>query len=139
MTLFLFRDADGVRHVLVPDLPYAVPGGQAALRVLHAASTLPALQAVRRADPPSEETESLEGSPVPPQEEPLGSQARFGTPTDPQVIPAGTYDVLVREVESGTLVLSIPDVPFESRGIYDLLLLPDPSGLSVIPVLVPVE
>jgi hypothetical protein len=56
---------------------------------------------------------------------------------DPQAIPAGTYAVQIVEKDTGTVVLTVPPVTFESGVFYDLLLLPDSSGLSLSPVLVP--
>ncbi|MBN2306117.1 MAG: DUF4397 domain-containing protein [Anaerolineae bacterium] len=144
LTLFVFRDDNGPRLELVPDLPYDVPGQQASLRVLHAAPNKPDLTIFRQPDtvtldePGAETGTSPEGEPTPVVEA-LTDRARFGVPSDTVIISAGTYTILIEESDSGILALAVPDVIFESRGVYDLLLLPDSSGLSLIPILVAAE
>jgi hypothetical protein len=53
------------------------------------------------------------------------------------VIPAGTYDVRILENETAILVLMVEDATFEPGVFYDMIILPDASGLSVDPVLIP--
>lgn len=144
LTVFVFEDQNGIRVEAVSDMPYAIPDRQAALRVLHAAPNKPDLEITRQvtggaAETGEESAASEEGGPTPVPEEALTEAARLGIPTNLDIIPAGVYDIRIREIDTGILVLTVPDVIFESRGTYDLVILPDASGLSIIPLLIPLE
>jgi predicted small lipoprotein YifL len=143
LTLIVYRDHGDARYQIIADPAFMIPQGQALLRVVHLATDRPTL-IVTRLSPPTPVPETPEGTPAsgeggpqPPGEEPLSSGADFGVVPDPQAIPAGTYAVRIVEKNTGTVVLTVPPVTFESGVFYDLLLLPDSSGLSLSPVLVP--
>jgi len=68
---------------------------------------------------------------------PLSPPVEFGLVPNPQAVPAGTYGVRIAEKATGSVVLTVPQITFESGIFYDLLLLPDASGLSLSPVLIP--
>ena len=67
---------------------------------------------------------------------PLAEPAQFGQPTNAYEFVAGTYTVRILEHDTSLLVLSVPEMTFEAGVAYDLLLLPDASGLSLNPVLI---
>lgn len=145
--LFVYRVQGDARTLLVPDDEFLLGDGQARLRVLHAAPNRPTLVITRQEETSSsvddEENQTADTggepapTPTPPQEIFLSSPVSFGQINDPQVIPAGTYDMRVLELNTNTLAMTISDAVIESRTFYDLLLLPDPSGLGIAPLLVP--
>jgi hypothetical protein len=139
LTLFVFKDETRIRYELATDERFEIPGGQARLRVLHAAPAKPTLQLTRQILPTATPAPSPEEevTPLPPEEEALSEVAQFGFPTEPMVIPAGTYDVRILENETAILVLMVEDATFEPGVFYDMIILPDASGLSVDPVLIP--
>jgi hypothetical protein len=67
---------------------------------------------------------------------PLSSTAEFGLPSNPQDFPAGTYTVRILESGSTVVVMTLSSMTFEPGVLYDLLLPPDASGLSLNPVLI---
>lgn len=140
-TLFIYRDQGDARYAIAFDSDMLLGEGQARLRVFHAAANQPAVQIVRdpvpAVVPADEDQPPAAGEPptsVP--DEPLTDTLSFGQMNEPLVLLARTANVRVLDAGTGDVLLSIPDVTFESRVFYDLLLLPDVSGLSLAPVLV---
>jgi hypothetical protein len=147
LTLLVYRDHGDARYQIIADPAFMIPEGQALLRVIHLAPDRLTL-IVTRLTPPTAVPETPGGTPEgaptpsgeglqPPGEEPLSPGVDFGVIPDPQAVPAGTYAVRIVEKNTGTVVLSVPQVTFESGVFYDLLLLPDASGLSLSPVFMP--
>jgi hypothetical protein len=148
LTLLVYRDQGDIRYLIVSDPAFMIPRGQALLRVIHLAPDQPALILTRLNPPatPQPTAGTPEGTPEasagaegdqPPGDEPLTPPVEFSIVPDPQAIPAGTYGVRIVEKNTGSVVLTVPQITFESGVFYDLLLLPDSSGLSLSPVLVP--
>jgi hypothetical protein len=135
LTLFVFQDESGIRYELGPDMAFILADGEAYLRVFHAAPNKTTLQAFRQEVQEDSGLGTPNASPVV-EDVALSAVAELGLPTDPQIIPAGTYDVLVRESASGILVQTLSQATFESGIFYDLIILPDASGLGVRLVLV---
>ncbi len=140
VTLFIFRDGDAIRAEPANDLPILIPEGNASLRIFDAVRARPRLTLARIVPPepftPGPEVDLAYVTLPAPVQEQIGPSAEFGQPTDPFMMPSGTYNVLVLESVTGQLVAMIPDMPLESRTSYDLLLLPDASGQSLTPILI---
>lgn len=142
LTLFVFQDENGPRFELAPDVPFNIPSGLAQLRVFNAAYNKPDLQLVReeRSLLPPTLPPTLQGdataTPAGRIELSMSDPAPFGLPTAPQAVPAGTYDVQIIESQTAILVHTIRGATFESGASYDLVILPDASGLNVNTLLV---
>jgi hypothetical protein len=143
ITLFVFEDQSAVRYELSPDSQFDIGHSVARLRVMHLSPVKPTLQVMglnisTPATPmPSEAGgEPSAASPTPVTLIPLADPAQYGQPTNPYEFPAGTYTVQILEHDSSLLVLTVPEMTFEPDTAYDLLLLPDASGLSLNPVLI---
>lgn len=143
LTLFVFRDENGVRYELAPDAPFNIPGGQALLRVFNAAYNKPDLQLTREdrsllaptalATPDVAVTPQTSDSRT---DLSMSEPASFGLATAPQSVPAGTYDVRIIESQTAILVNTLRSVTFDDGASYDLVILPDASGLNVNALLV---
>jgi hypothetical protein len=66
----------------------------------------------------------------------LSDTVDFGETNEPRVILARASAVRVLDATTDQVLVSIPAITFESKGFYDLLLLPDASGLGLVPVLI---
>ena len=66
----------------------------------------------------------------------MSEPASFGLATAPQSVPAGTYDVRIIESQTAILVNTLRSVTFDDGASYDLVILPDASGLNVNALLV---
>jgi hypothetical protein len=146
LTLLVYRDRGDIRYVIAADPTIMVPKGLALLRAIHLAPDRPTLmvtQLVLSTSTPTPTgipggTPEFGGDGSLPLVEPsLSPPVDFGVIPNPQAIQAGTYGVRIVEKDTGSVVLTIPQVTFESGVFYDLLLLPDASGLSLSPVLIP--
>ena len=141
VTVFLFREGTEPRVQSAIDPAILIPEGNASVRILNVAEAWPRI-VLARIVPPDPTTPVPTGDPdlivtIPaPQQELISPPADYSVPTDPEMIPSGTYDLLVVDAETTDLILSIPEVTLESRGSYDLLLLPDASGQTLTPILI---
>lgn len=141
VTLFLFREGTQVRVEAAIDPAILIPEGNASVRILNVAEAWPRI-VLGRMVPPDPATPVPTGDPdlivtIPvPQQELISPPVDYSVPTDPEMLPSGTYDLLVLDAETTDLILSIPEVALDSRGSYDLLLLPDASGQSLTPILI---
>jgi hypothetical protein len=146
LTVLVYRDRGDLRYVIAADPAILVPKGLALLRVIHLAPERPTLMVTQLALSTSTPTPAGtpggtpefggEGS-LPLVEPSLSPPVDFGVIPDPQAIQAGTYGVRIIERDTGKVVLTVPQITFESGVFYDYLLLPDSSGLSLSPVLMP--
>lgn len=143
-TLFVYRDQGDARYVLASDSDFLLGDGQARLRVFHVVTGKGALQILRKIPELQFNEDSAPAVPNP--EEPptatpvpfaaLIDRVEYGRPIEPQVILAQTYTLRIQESDTGEVLLDIPDVVFDELTTYDLLLLPDASGLGINPVLI---
>ena len=146
LTLLVYRDRGDIRYVIAADPAIMVSKGLALLRVIHLAPDRPTLmvtQLVLSTSTPTP-TGTPGGTPefggegsLPLVEPSLSPPVDFGVIPDPQAIRAGTYGVRIVERSTGKVVLTVPQITFDSGVFYDYLLLPDSSGLSLSPVLIP--
>jgi len=136
LTLFVFQGETGPRYELVPDMAFDIPGGLAQLRVFNAAYNKPDLQLMRE-DPSLIPTTGPTPDATPQSAEvAMTEPVPFGWATAQRSVPAGSYPVRVVESQSSILVHTIRDATFEDGVSYDLVILPDASGLNVNTLLV---
>jgi len=98
--------------------------GQARVRVVHAVPDGPAVDV------------AIAGS-----QEPLIQGVEFPNASDYQTTEAGTYDLEVRNAETGETLLTAPGVAVESGLVYDVYALgtaADPASLRLLPLTTPV-
>ena len=135
LTLFAFRGQDGqVRFTVAPDTPVLISNQEAQVRILHAAPQKPPLTLARMVEKETPEEPDIEAMPeTGPEYIPLVDPFSFGEPSDPYVLLAGTYDIHVQEANTEILVMTMPDTTIMGNSFYDLIILPDASGLSVEP------
>ncbi|HEX3050103.1 MAG TPA: DUF4397 domain-containing protein [Aggregatilineaceae bacterium] len=141
--LFLYMDGYGtVQAEIASDNSDPVPQGNAQVRVLHVATQKPDLVlrgetldgAGQAAPAATADAEAVEPTPVPLIS--LSEPATIGRPTNPVLVVPGTYRVHVYERTTDILVLTVPEMRFDAGVFYDLILLPDETGLSLNPVLI---
>jgi hypothetical protein len=138
-TLFIYRDQGDARFFMAFDSDFLLGDGQARLRIFHAAANQPSVRIVRTAAPPvlaegADQPAVETATPLP--DEPLSDTVDFGETNEPRVILARASAVRVLDATTDQVLVSIPAITFESKGFYDLLLLPDASGLGLVPVLI---
>ncbi|MBN1202463.1 MAG: DUF4397 domain-containing protein [Anaerolineae bacterium] len=136
LTVFVTGERDAIWLEPAPDDRYEIPGGQARLRILHNAPNQPVLLVMTDASVVATPVplDVGEGTPVStqmPEEIVLGQPAVYGQPTEPQNIYAGTYELRIVDKDAGFLIVAVPANTFAAGVFYDLLILPDASGLSV--------
>lgn len=136
LTLFVFHDETGPRYEIAPDVAFNIPGGLAQLRVFNAAYNKPDLQLMREDPSLIPTTEATPDATPESAEVAISAPVPFGQATTQQSVPAGSYPVGVIESQSSILVHTIRDATFEDGASYDLVILPDASGLNVNTLLV---
>jgi len=141
--LFLYMDGYGtVQYEIAADNSEPVPQGNAQLRVMHVATQKPDLilrgetldGAEQVAPAATADVEEVEPTPVPMIS--MSEPATIGQPTNPFLVVAGTYRVHIFERTTDIVVLTVPEMRFDAGVFYDLILLPDETGLSLNPVLI---
>lgn len=141
-TLFVYDQGDAVQIVTASDNPYGPLDDQAWLRVFHANPNQPDLQ-LNGQGPTAVETgpnavPTPEETPLPP-EVALVGVARYGEPTTAEPVLAGTYRMHVLNAGTNFRIYTDPLVTLKAGVFYDLLILPDATGLSLQLVPIPRE
>lgn len=140
-TLFLYGTRDEVQVVTASDDLQRGAAGEAALRVLHLAPDQPDLRLAGQgpvaADTVAAAEPTPESTPLP-AEDTLVSVARYAEPSDPALLLPGAYRVHVLNYSTDFRLYTEPTLMLERGRAYDLLILPDGSGLSVALFLVPI-
>ena len=141
-TLFVYGQGDAVNVVTASDNLYGALSDQAWLRVFHANPDQPDLR-LNEQGPASVDTgpnamPTPEETPLPP-ETTLVDVARYGEPTSAEPVAAGTYRMHVLNASTSFRIYTDPLVTLKAGKFYDLLILPDATGLSIQLVLIPRE
>lgn len=136
VTLFIYGSRDEVLIQIARDTLFEIPINVARLRVFHGAPLQPTL-VVGYLEPPLVADDATQEVTEVTIDHPLSEAIPFGVPSEAKDFAPGTYELRFVDNDTQNPVFSMPDTTFEQGVFYDLLILPDSSGLGINPVLIP--
>ncbi|WP_162909924.1 DUF4397 domain-containing protein [Aggregatilinea lenta] len=141
-TLFVYGQGASVQVVTASDNLYGSLSDGAWLRVFHGNPDQPDLRI--DAQGPADVATGPNAAPTPaetplPPETTLVDRARYGEPTTAETVATGTYRVHVLTADTNFRIYTEPLLTLQRDTFYDMLILPDATGLSIQIVLIPRE